>query len=148
MSYCSSGCVCPDYYKIIGIDELQYTIYKEIIGSISAILTAITLIPQIIVSIKSKGKDSISYCFLFITFTSCIFWFIYGLLLGSISTILLQVIVVCNSLILFTCKLRYKYNKNKIKFIQDNTNEINSEVNNENINENEMITITSEEMNY
>ena len=115
MSYCSSGCYCPDYYKIIGMDETYYIIFKEVIGIISGVLSGITLMPQIYIAIQTKGKETMNYSFLGITLLATIFWFIYGALLGSIQTIVLEIVVFTNVLILFICKLVYSVNQHKIK---------------------------------
>tara|TARA_B110000967_G_C18844035_1_gene540959 strand:- start:491 stop:835 length:345 start_codon:yes stop_codon:yes gene_type:complete len=108
MSYCSSGCTCPDYYKIIGMDKTVYIIIKETIGIIAAFLTGITLMPQVYIAIKSKGEKTMNYTFLIITLIATIFWLVYGMLLGSIQTVVLEVIVFINVIILFISRLIYQ----------------------------------------
>ena len=108
MSYCSSGCTCPDYYKIIGMDKTVYIIIKETIGIIAAFLTGITLMPQVYIAIKSKGEKTMNYTFLVITLFATIFWLVYGLLLGSLQTFILEVIVFINVIILFISRLIYQ----------------------------------------
>lgn len=115
MSYCSSGCYCPDYYKLINMDQKNYIIVKEISGILATLFSAITLIPQIYISCRTKGKETMSYSFLLITFLSVIFWFIYGLLIASVQTLLLEIVVGINVIILFSFKLAYNINQYKIK---------------------------------
>jgi len=97
------------------MDETYYIIFKEVIGIISGVLSGITLMPQIYIAIQTKGKETMNYSFLGITLLATIFWFIYGALLGSIQTIVLEIVVFTNVLILFICKLVYSVNQHKIK---------------------------------
>ena len=63
MSYCSSGCYCPDYYKLVGINEKNFIIVKETTGILATLFSAMTLMPQIFVAYKTKGKETMSYSF-------------------------------------------------------------------------------------
>ena len=121
MSYCSSGCFCPDYYKLIGFEKVNYIIFKETIGIMASILTAITLLPQIYLAIHSHGKETMSPSFLVITMFATIFWFMYGILLGSLQTVVLEVIVFINVGILTICKIKYKVSVNLLENNLDNS---------------------------
>ena len=86
---CYGECIC---LEIPNINDSQGVV-KEVIGIIATTLTGITLIPQIVIAIKTKGEKTMDIPFLFITFSATIFWIIYGYLLGSIQTVILEVIV-------------------------------------------------------
>jgi len=97
---CYGECIC------LGIPKINdnHVIIKEVIGLIATILTGITLIPQIVIAIKTKGKQTMNIPFLFITLIATIFWLIYGYLLDSIQTVILEVVVFINVIVLFICK--------------------------------------------
>jgi len=100
---CSGECIC---LEMPNINDSQGVV-KEVIGIIATTLTGITLIPQIVIAIKTKGEKTMDIPFLFITFSATIFWIIYGYLLGSIQTVILEVIVFFNVIILSICKFVY-----------------------------------------
>jgi MtN3 and saliva related transmembrane protein len=56
-------------------------IITEIIGYLAGILVAITMIPQIKMSLKTKSVKGISTAMLVIFFSSMLFWTIYGFLI-------------------------------------------------------------------
>ena len=58
-------------------------IITEIIGYIAGILVAITMIPQIKMSLKTKSVKGISTSMLLIFFFSMLLWTIYGILIKN-----------------------------------------------------------------
>lgn len=80
----------------------------NIIGSLSAILTTIAFIPQVIKVIKSKNTKDISLA-MYILFTIGVAgWFIYGLMLDSFPIITANIIVFILSSVILFYKIRYK----------------------------------------
>ncbi|MCA9487845.1 MAG: hypothetical protein KC516_02690 [Nanoarchaeota archaeon] len=58
-------------------------IIVEIIGYLAGILVAITMIPQIKMSLKTKSVKGISTSMLLIFFSSMLLWTIYGILIKN-----------------------------------------------------------------
>jgi len=81
----------------------------ELIGYIGAGCLTITLIPQLHHTIKTKRVNDISYGFITLQITTCIFFLIYGILLKEKPLILANGIVLFQ-LIIFLC-LKIKYNQ-------------------------------------
>ena len=55
----------------------------EIIGFAAGILIAITMVPQILLSLKTKSVKNISTSMLIIFFLSMVLWTVYGVLINS-----------------------------------------------------------------
>ena len=60
----------------------------EIVGLSAAFLTTSAFIPQVYKIYKEKNVDGISLTMYIILFTGVILWFIYGILIGSLSIII------------------------------------------------------------
>ena len=60
----------------------------EIVGLSAAFLTTSAFIPQVYKIYKEKNADGISLTMYIILFTGVILWFIYGILIGSLSIII------------------------------------------------------------
>jgi MtN3 and saliva related transmembrane protein len=58
-------------------------LFAEIIGYIAGILIAITMIPQIKVSLKTKSVKGLSTSMVVIFFMSVFLWTVYGILIKS-----------------------------------------------------------------
>ena len=80
----------------------------EIIGYIAGILIAITMIPQIIISIKTKSVEGISMLMLIIFFTSMLLWTIYGIMINSYPLTITNGIATIVSGIQVYIKIKYK----------------------------------------
>lgn len=81
---------------------------SQVFGFIGAFLLTITLMPQLYLTLKTKEVKNLSLGFLFLQELTCIFFLIYGLLLGEIPLIAANSITVTQSLILIILKLKYK----------------------------------------
>ena len=114
MTYCSSSCVCSDLNTRLNlIDPEIYTIIKETMGILSAITSAVLFIPDVIITYRTRGEKSHNFNFLFIFLIGAIFWLIYGILIYSISTIILEIFLIINILIISFIKCANKYIKYK-----------------------------------
>ena len=115
MSYCASSCVCRDVNILINsISEENYNIIKEIFGWLACISSSIMFIPDIIFAIKTKGGKTITFKFMILFIISCIFWLIYGVLINSLSTIILELFLLCNALLMSILRCKYFYKKHQL----------------------------------
>ncbi len=81
----------------------------ELVGIIAAILTTSSFVPQVYKTWKSKNVDGISLTMFLALFIGILFWLIYGILIGSFSIILANIVsgLLVGALVLF----RIIYNK-------------------------------------
>lgn len=100
----------------------------EIFGYLAATTLLVTLIPQIIKTIKKKKVDDISYVFVFLQVLTGIFFLIYGLLLKE------NPIIIANSLLLtqtiLMLGLKIKYSKRRNSSSEDTSNNLNLHIEN------------------
>ena len=75
--------VCKNYKYCHMIDPLF-----EIVGLSAAFLTTSAFIPQVYKIYKEKNADGISLTMYIILFIGVILWFVYGILIGSLSIII------------------------------------------------------------
>lgn len=80
----------------------------EIIGFIAAILTTVSFVPQVYKIWKTKSAESVSLSMFLLFFTGVALWFVYGLLLGSISMIVANTITGILALMIVYFKFKYK----------------------------------------
>ena len=80
----------------------------EVIGLIAACLTTSSFLPQVYKIWKFKGSDGISLSMYLFMLTGVILWFIYGLLIGSISVIIANFIAALLQMIIIYYKLKLK----------------------------------------
>jgi len=115
MSYCASSCVCRDVNILINsISEENYNIVKEIFGWLACVSSSIMFIPDIIYAIKTKGEKTITFKFMILFIISCIFWLIYGVLIKSLSTIILELFLLSNALLMSILRCIYFYRKHQL----------------------------------
>lgn len=82
-------------------------ILTEILGYISATLTTIAFLPQIIKTIKTKSAKDVSMG-MFVLFTSGVFlWIIYGFLTGSKPVLIANLVIFCLALSQIILKIKY-----------------------------------------
>ena len=79
----------------------------EIVGYVGAFFLTITLIPQIIHTIKTKKVDDISYLFITLQITTCILFLIYGILIAENPLIVSNGVVLTQLLIFLSLKIKY-----------------------------------------
>ena len=78
----------------------------EVIGLSAAFLTTSAFIPQIYKIYKEKNADSISLTMYIILFTGVILWFVYGVLIGSLSIIIANGVTALLQLSIIIFKLK------------------------------------------
>ena len=64
----------------------------ELVGIIAAILTTSSFVPQVYKTWKSKNVDGISLTMFLALFIGILFWLVYGILIGSFSIILANIV--------------------------------------------------------
>ena len=78
----------------------------EIVGLSAAFLTTSAFIPQVYKIYKEKNADGISLTMYIIMFTGVILWFIYGILIGSLSIIIANGVTALLQLSIIIFKLK------------------------------------------
>ncbi|MBC8398600.1 MAG: SemiSWEET transporter [Flavobacteriales bacterium] len=78
----------------------------EVIGLSAAFLTTSEFIPQIYKIYKEKNADGISLTMYIILFTGVILWFVYGVLIGSLSIIIANGVTALLQLSIIIFKLK------------------------------------------
>lgn len=81
---------------------------SQIFGYLGAFTLTITLIPQLVLTCKTKKVENLSLVFLFLQNLTCILFLIYGILLKEIPLIVANTIVGIQSLTLLILKIKYK----------------------------------------
>ena len=87
--------------------------YMEIIGVVAGCCTTAAFAPQVVRTWKTKSVEDISlgmYCLFCI---GVILWTVYGLLIGSLSVILANVVTLVLAGVVLVMKLRYGKVSNK-----------------------------------
>jgi MtN3 and saliva related transmembrane protein len=79
----------------------------ELIGSVAGFLSAITFLPQIIKTYKSKSAKDISLPMFLIVIASVILWLAYGLLTGIKPIIYTNSIIMVMGIIMVILKIKY-----------------------------------------
>lgn len=80
----------------------------EIIGLIAACLTTGSFLPQVYKIRKYKSSDGISLAMYLFMLTGVMLWFVYGILIGSISVILANLIAAILQMIIIYYRLKLK----------------------------------------
>ena len=78
----------------------------EIVGLSAAFLTSSAFIPQVYKIYKEKNADGISLTMYIILFTGVILWFVYGILIGSLSIIIANGVTALLQLSIIIFKLK------------------------------------------
>ena len=83
------------------------TIMIEILGYISATITTIAFLPQIIKTFKTKSAKDVSVG-MFVLFTTGVFlWIIYGILTNTMPVLIANAVIFCLSLTQIVLKMKY-----------------------------------------
>lgn len=77
------------------------------IGFAAGFLMAITMIPQIIKSLKTKSVEDISLLMLIIYVASAFLWVIYGILIKSLPVAITDAFAFCVSSMQLAIKIKY-----------------------------------------
>ena len=82
--------------------------YIEIIGLIAAVLTTSAFLPQVYKTWKTKDVSALSLPMLILFFVGIVLWFVYGILMESLSMILANAITIVSAFFLIYFKLKYQ----------------------------------------
>ena len=77
-------------------------------GYLGAITLTITLMPQLILTRKTKKVDTLSLGFLLLQLLTCILFLIYGILLNELPLMLANSITSTQGLVLLGMKIKYR----------------------------------------
>lgn len=78
----------------------------ELIGTIAAILTTASFVPQAVLVVRTGNTSGISLT-MYLMFTIGItFWLVYGLMLGAMPIIIANVITISLAAIILTLKIK------------------------------------------
>lgn len=80
----------------------------EILGLVAACCTTSAFMPQVYRAWKSKSLRDISLFMYLVFFTGTILWFIYGIMIQSISIVLANGVTAALALIIIFLKLKYR----------------------------------------
>ena len=83
----------------------------EIIGFVAGALVAVSLLPQVIKSWKTKSAGDISVLWSIINLTGQVIWIVYGIVKSSPSLVIMSSIALVMMLSVFYLKLKYGLNK-------------------------------------
>jgi MtN3 and saliva related transmembrane protein len=83
------------------------TFETEIVGFMAGTLTTLCWAPQALKLIRSRDGRSISLITQATFVTGCVLWLTYGVLLGSVSIILFNVITIALNILIIVLKLRF-----------------------------------------
>lgn len=83
------------------------TFETEIVGFMAGTLTTLCWAPQALKLIRSRDGRSISLITQATFVTGCVLWLVYGVLLGSVSIILFNVITIALNIFIIVLKLRF-----------------------------------------
>lgn len=88
-------------------------VLTQVIGYTAATTLTITLMPQLILTFRTKNVENLSICFLLLQQLTCVLFLVYGLLLKEAPLIVANSITVTQGAALLTMKYIYNY-KNKV----------------------------------
>ena len=80
----------------------------EIVGTIGAILTTSSFVPQVYKTFKTKSIDGISLSMYTVFLLGVIFWLIYGILIHSFSIILANTLTIILITMIILMRIIYK----------------------------------------
>ena len=79
----------------------------EVLGYVSATLTTIAFLPQLIKTFKTKSAKDVSMG-MFVLFTCGVFlWIVYGFLTGTMPVLAANAVIFCLSLTQIILKIKY-----------------------------------------
>ena len=87
--------------------ERGYVMLTEIIGMFATITSILSLVPQIIKTSKTKSVHDLSFLMVLNLLCTSVLWFIYGLMIESLSVIVANVILTIFSVWLLYLKVIY-----------------------------------------
>jgi len=79
----------------------------EIIGFVAGMLVAISLLPQVIKSWKTRSTKDVALSWSAINITGQILWIIYGVLVSSSSLVIMSSIALVMNIFMVSLKLKF-----------------------------------------
>ncbi len=79
----------------------------EIIGFFAGILVAVSLLPQVIKSWKTRSTKDVALSWSVINLTGQILWIVYGIYFGSLSLVVMSSIALVMNIFMVTLKLKF-----------------------------------------
>jgi len=79
----------------------------EVLGFIAGSLIAISLLPQVIKSLKTRSTNDISLQWTIINLLGQLLWIIYGVMIGSVALYVMSGITFVMALIVLGLKLKF-----------------------------------------
>jgi len=80
----------------------------EFIGFVAGGLVAVSTLPQIIKSWKTRSTKDIAISWSIINLLGQILWIVYGLFVHSVSLVLMSAISLCMSMFMITLRIKFK----------------------------------------
>lgn len=82
--------------------------YNQLMGILASILTAISMLPQLIKMVKEKNAENVSILMLFVLLTGLGLWMYYGILIKDWIIIISNGFSVLLNVILLIYTMKYK----------------------------------------
>lgn len=79
----------------------------EIIGFVAGILVAISILPQVVKSWKTRSTKDVALAWSIINLTGQILWIVYGVYIGSASLVIMSSIALVMNIFMVTLKLKF-----------------------------------------
>lgn len=79
----------------------------EIVGFIAGVLVAISLLPQVIKSWKTRSTGDISLQWSLLSIAGQVMWIAYGILISSLSLVIMSSVTLVMALSVLYLKLKY-----------------------------------------
>ena len=79
----------------------------ELIGFVAGILVAISLLPQVIKSWKTRSTKDVALSWSIINLSGQILWIVYGVYISSTSLVVMSSIALVMNIFMITLKLRF-----------------------------------------
>ncbi len=86
----------------------------QLLGMAAGSISAITFLPQVINTWKSKSASDISLLTFAFATISVIMWLVYGIILGDVPIIYTNSLVLICSVIMLCLKYRFRQNKTDV----------------------------------
>ena len=86
-------------------------IFVESIGTIAAVLTTLSFLPQVIKTYKEKNAENLSMLMLVVFFLGVLLWLVYGIVKHSLPLIIANIITGILTVVLIYFKVLYASKK-------------------------------------
>ena len=83
------------------------SVFIESIGSVAAVLTTISFLPQVIKTYKEKSAENLSMLMLVLLLIGVVLWLIYGLFKNSYPLIIANAVTMILTFLLVFFKIKY-----------------------------------------